>query len=119
MRMVLRMNRQIFVLAAEIPCEWKFETKFASDCECDGVVHSVPNDILSQMPSPDNGSDHLSNLQPKIVTSKIIVVIFSQVGLFTLEWLSLRKFERTQSGHFESAQSNHPGFEMYFSVTVR
>ena len=31
---------QIFVLAAEIPCEWMFATKFASDCECDGVVHS-------------------------------------------------------------------------------
>ena len=27
-------------LAAEIPCEWVFATKFASDCECDGVVHS-------------------------------------------------------------------------------
>ena len=23
----------------EIPCEWKLATKFASDCECDGVVH--------------------------------------------------------------------------------
>ena len=23
-----------------IPCEWMFATKFASDCECDGVVHS-------------------------------------------------------------------------------
>ena len=45
MRMVLRMNLQIFVLAAEIPCEWTFATKFASDCECDGVVHSG-DDIL-------------------------------------------------------------------------
>ena len=40
MRMVLRMKWQIFVVAAEIPCEWMFATKFASDCECDGVVHS-------------------------------------------------------------------------------
>ena len=40
MRMDLRMKGQIFVLAAEIPCEWMFATKFASDCECDGVVHS-------------------------------------------------------------------------------
>ena len=40
MRMVLRMKLQNFVLAAEIPCEWTFATKFASDCECDGVVHS-------------------------------------------------------------------------------
>ena len=32
----------IFVLAAEIPGEWTFATKFASDCECDGLVHSVP-----------------------------------------------------------------------------
>ena len=40
MRMVLRMKLQKFVLAAEIPCEWKFATKFASDCECDGLVHS-------------------------------------------------------------------------------
>ena len=30
--MVLRMKLQIFVLAAEIPCEWMFATKFASDC---------------------------------------------------------------------------------------
>ena len=30
-----------FVVAAETPCEWKFATKFASDCECDGLVHSA------------------------------------------------------------------------------
>ena len=41
MRMVLRMKLHHFVLAAEIPCEWKFANKFASDCECDGLVHSV------------------------------------------------------------------------------
>ena len=35
------MKCENFVLAAEIPCEWKFATKFASDCECDGVVHSA------------------------------------------------------------------------------
>ena len=29
-----------FVLPAEIPCEWVFATKFVSDCECDGLVHS-------------------------------------------------------------------------------
>ena len=40
MRMFLRMKCENFVLAPEIPCEWKFATKFASDCECDGVVHS-------------------------------------------------------------------------------
>ena len=40
MRMFLRMKCENFVLAAEFPCEWKFATKFASDCECDGVVHS-------------------------------------------------------------------------------
>ena len=43
MRMFLRMKCENFVLAAEIPCEWKFATKFASDCECDGVVHSAVN----------------------------------------------------------------------------
>ena len=43
MRMFLRMKCENFVLAAEIPCEWKFATKFASDCECDGVVHSDAN----------------------------------------------------------------------------
>ena len=32
-----------FVLAVEIPCEWKFATKFASECECDGLVHSAPD----------------------------------------------------------------------------
>ena len=42
MRMVLRMKWQIFILAAEIPCEWTFATTFTSDCECDGVVYSVP-----------------------------------------------------------------------------
>ena len=41
MRMFLRMKCENFVLAAEIPCEWKFATKFASDCECGGVVHSA------------------------------------------------------------------------------
>ena len=40
MRMFLRMNCENFVLAAEFPCEWKFATKFASECECDGLVHS-------------------------------------------------------------------------------
>ena len=29
------------VLAAELPCEWTFATNFASDCECDGLVHSI------------------------------------------------------------------------------
>ena len=43
MRMFLRMKCENFVLAAEIPCEWRFATKFASDCECDGVVHSAHN----------------------------------------------------------------------------
>ena len=28
------------VLAEEMPCEWKFTTEFASDCERDGLVHS-------------------------------------------------------------------------------
>ena len=36
MRMALRMKLQNLVLAAE----WKFATKFASDCECDGLVRS-------------------------------------------------------------------------------
>ena len=40
MRMVLRMKCENSVLAAEMPCERKFATKFASDCECDGLVHS-------------------------------------------------------------------------------
>ena len=40
MRMVLRMKLLNFVLAEEISCEWTFATKFASDSECDGVVHS-------------------------------------------------------------------------------
>ena len=42
LRMFLRMKCENFVLAAEIPCEWKFATKFASECECDGLVHSAP-----------------------------------------------------------------------------
>ena len=37
------MQWQIAVLAAEIPCQWMFAAKSASDCECDGVVHSVPD----------------------------------------------------------------------------
>ena len=40
MRMLLRMKCANVILVAEIPCEWKFATKFASDCECDGLVHS-------------------------------------------------------------------------------
>ena len=24
----------------EVPCEWKFATKFASDCKCDALLHS-------------------------------------------------------------------------------
>ena len=39
MRMVLRMKWQIFVHVAETLCEWMFATKFASDCECNDVVH--------------------------------------------------------------------------------
>ena len=45
MRMFLRMKYENFVLAVEIPCKSSFATKFASDCECDGLVHSVPNGI--------------------------------------------------------------------------
>ena len=41
-----RMNDEKFVLTAEIPCEWTFATKFASDCECDGVVHSVAGPLV-------------------------------------------------------------------------
>ena len=33
-------NGKSVVLAAEIPCERTFATKSASDCECDGLVHS-------------------------------------------------------------------------------
>ena len=33
-------NGENLLVAAEIPCEWTFATKFTSDCECDGVVHS-------------------------------------------------------------------------------
>ena len=44
MRMVLRTKRQKIVLAAEIPCEWTVAAKFASDCECDGLVHSATHD---------------------------------------------------------------------------
>ena len=50
--MVLRMKWQIFVLAAEIPCEWMFATKFASDCECDGVVHSVFDSFRDFLDTP-------------------------------------------------------------------
>ena len=39
----------MFVLVAEVPCEWKFATKFASECECDGVVHSEPDPHQSKM----------------------------------------------------------------------
>ena len=49
MRMVLGMKWQIFVLTVEIPCEWMFATKFAGNCECDGVVHSGPNPIANAM----------------------------------------------------------------------
>ena len=43
MQLVLRiLDGKVFVVAAEIPCEWKFVTKFTSDCECDGLVHSDP-----------------------------------------------------------------------------
>ena len=32
-------NSENVVLVAEYACEWKFAIKFASDCECDGLVH--------------------------------------------------------------------------------
>ena len=35
------MKCENFILAAEILCEWKFATKFASDCECEGMAHSA------------------------------------------------------------------------------
>ena len=37
-------NAKMFALAAEIPCEWKFATKFASECGRDGLVHSGRQD---------------------------------------------------------------------------
>ena len=45
MRMVLRRKCQLFVRCG-ISCEWMFATEFASDCECDGVVHSDSNHYL-------------------------------------------------------------------------
>ena len=61
--MVLRMKWQFFVLAAEIPCEWVFATKFASDCECDGVVHyefgqTVSPPTISKLGTSRRGSWH-------------------------------------------------------------
>ena len=35
-----------FVLAAEILCEWTSATKVAGDCECDGLVRSVPDQLV-------------------------------------------------------------------------
>ena len=40
----MRMAKK-FILAAEFPCEWKFATQLASDCECDGLVHSAEGNI--------------------------------------------------------------------------
>ena len=40
-------NPKISSSLRKIPCEWKFATKFASDCECDGLVHSVPDKGVS------------------------------------------------------------------------
>ena len=48
MRMVLRMKWLNFVLSAEIPYEWTLATKFASDCDCNGVVHSGQNREAAQ-----------------------------------------------------------------------
>ena len=52
------MKSKNFALTAEIPGEWKFATKFASDCECDGLVHSgldpLKNAPKSQLKCPKN-----------------------------------------------------------------
>ena len=45
MQMVGEWNCEHFVVA-EIPCEWKLETKFPSDCECDGLVHSDSKRVM-------------------------------------------------------------------------
>ena len=46
MRMLLRTKCKNVVLATEIPCKWKFATKSASDCECEGLVHSALDHII-------------------------------------------------------------------------
>ena len=57
------MKCENFVLAAEIPCEWKFATKFASECECDGLVHS--GEVLQSLePEP-------VDMREKASTSKV------------------------------------------------
>ena len=49
------MKCENFVLAAEIPFESKFATKFASDCECDGVVHSGLGDCPGGLQDAEHG----------------------------------------------------------------
>ena len=65
-----------FVLAAETPCEWKFATKFSSDCECNGLVLSVCNlcshlqrcqmpDIENSRKTPEKGAEWVAVEHPK------------------------------------------------------
>ena len=48
----------------EIPCEWMFATKFASNCERDGVVHSARTSML------DNFSEELSRKPNPLILSQ-------------------------------------------------
>ena len=40
-------NGKKFILAAEIPCEWKLTIKCASDCKSDGLVHAVTGPLFT------------------------------------------------------------------------
>ena len=77
----------------KIPCEWTFATKFASDCECDGVVHSGLEGWglgLADLPRTENHLDGLAlraarlqnEIAPDFLGGKLF---YSQLELFCLQ----------------------------------
>ena len=55
-------NGEKLILAAEMPREWAFAAKFASDCKCDGLAHPEPNATFTRTLShthPSSGEDPL------------------------------------------------------------
>ena len=100
--MFLRMKCENFVLAAEIPCEWKFATKFASECECDGLVHSARRHIRQNI----GGNSKRSQISRFVV---LLILADFRLSLGTAARQRPRFSQKTAGNHRKCVYSSADG----------
>ena len=68
-----------FSLRNLIPCEWTFAKEFASDCECDGLVHSESEQVVGV---PQEGHRGLEQIRANKRKSQQIRVEGADLEIF-------------------------------------